>query len=131
MKISYSFVTGEVTTVEVSDDIGEEIKKSRTQEESSQKKYTRHNFSSDAAIYEGNDYGACDSYFDSEEEREERERIAEILSQLTPIQRKRCVMLANGKSVDEIAEHEGTSRQTIYESIAAARKKIKKFLKTP
>lgn len=47
---------------------------------------------------------------------------------LTELQRERVELLLEGKTFVEIAEREGCKYQSVQESVAAIRKKFKKFL---
>ena len=56
MKITYKFTTGEVTEVEVSNEIGTVIIDSRRKEENLARKERYHCYSYDAAEFEGQEY---------------------------------------------------------------------------
>lgn len=60
MKVKYEFNNGEVTEVEISEEIGAMIIDSRRKEESDNKKEHRHCYSLDAVAYEGIEYGTPD-----------------------------------------------------------------------
>ncbi len=124
MKIKYTFDNGEISEVEVSDEIGTFIMDSRRIEESANKKESRHCYSLDAITYEGAEFGenADYKYIDSDTET----RIAEALSHLSAVQKQRLLMLADGLSVREIARREDKNYRSIYDSIEAARKKFLK-----
>ena len=124
MKIRYTFVNGEASEIEVSEEIGTVIMDSRRSEESANKKESRHCFSLDAITYEGAEYGETvdSTYMDSDTEK----RIEEALSHLSAIQKQRLLMLADGLSLHEIARREGKAYYTIYESIEAAKKRFLK-----
>ena len=51
----------------------------------------------------------------------------EVFEQLSEVQRRRLLMLAEGVSLREIARREGKDIKTIRESIEGARKKFMKF----
>lgn len=128
MKVKYEFNNGDVTEVEVSEEIGAMIIDSRREEESAERKHRRHCYSMDAAVYEGLEYGTEDfteALFDDAEERDARVR--EAFSHLSEIQQKRLLLLAGGMSVREIARREGKNFRTVYDSIEAAKKKFLKF----
>ena len=61
MKITYKFVTGEVTEVEVSEEIGAVIIDLDRQEYNNDHKETRRHYSLDGKVYEGMDYAVEDS----------------------------------------------------------------------
>ena len=128
MKVKYEFNNGDVTEVEVSEEIGAMIIDSRREEESAERKHRRHCYSMDAAVDEGLEYGTEDfteALFDDAEERDARVR--EAFSHLSEIQQKRLLLLAGGMSVREIARREGKNFRTVYDSIEAAKKKFLKF----
>jgi DNA-directed RNA polymerase specialized sigma24 family protein len=128
MKVKYKFNNGDVTEVEVSEEIGAMIIDSRREEESAERKHRRHCYSMDAAVYEGLEYGTEDfteALFDDAEERDARVRAA--FSHLSEIQQKRLLLLAGDMSAREIARREGKNFRTVYDSIEAAKKKFLKF----
>lgn len=128
MKIKYEFDNGEVTEVEVSEEIGAMIIDSRRKEESGNRKERRHCYSLDAITYEGMEFANPDSTQDMFDDREERAaRVHEAFSHLSDIQQRRLLMLADGLSIREIAKREGKNFRTVYDSIEAARKKFLKF----
>lgn len=65
------------------------------------------NISLEGVVYEGREFSCSDTYFDDLEQAEEQGRIKKMLSELTEIQRRRCVQLAKGMSMQEIARQEG------------------------
>ena len=58
---------------------------------------------------------------------EDDRRLYEAFLQLSKVQRRRILMLAEGMSVNEIARREGVHHSVVSETIAATRKKLKKF----
>lgn len=128
MKVKYEFDNGEVTEVEVSEEIGAMIIDSRREEESGNRKERRHCYSLDAIVYEGVEYGTPDFTEEMFDDREERDaRVREAFSHLSDVQQRRLLMLAGGLSIREIAKREGKNYRTVHESIEAARKKFLKF----
>ena len=127
MKINYTFANGETSDVEVNEEIGNLILDSRREESNQDRKERYHCYSLDAAEYEGEDY-ADGSTPEMELFRQlENQRIKEAFEQLSEVQRRRLLMLAEGVSLREIARREGKDIKTIRESIEGARKKILKF----
>ena len=128
MKVKYEFDNGEVTEVEVSEEIGAVIEESRRKEAALAKKEQRHCYSLDAVTYEGVEFGEPDftaSMFDGSEER--RAHIRETFSHLTETQQRRILMLAAGMSIREIAARENTHHHAVEDSIQQGRKKFMKF----
>ncbi len=130
MKIKYKFVTGETMEIEVAEEIGTVILESRRKEHADNERHRYHaEFSLDDAVYEGSVFSSPGtnpaevvSMKESDKECEDR------LLQLTPIQRRRLENLMEGMSIADIARAEGTSFNTVKESIESARKKLKKFM---
>ena len=130
MKIKYKVVTGEEIKVEVSEEIGTVILDSRRKEHADNERHRYHaEFSLDDAVYEGSVFSSPGtnpadvvSMKESDKECEDR------LSRLTPVQRRRVEKLMDGMSITDIARAEGTSFNTVKESIESARKKLKKFM---
>lgn len=129
MKISYKSVTGEVTAVEATADIGEFITASRRAEDSADRKERRHCISLDGIQYEGNEFGSPDpteKLFNDTDERDAKIKTA--LSHLTDTQQRRLIQhFLGGLSEREIARREGRDYKSVHESIVAAKKKFKKY----
>ena len=135
MKIKYESVTGEITEVEVSEEIGAVIIDSRRKEENLARKERYHCYSLDAIKY-----GDTDKFAPSTGETpltelirdEDNSYIYEAFAKLSDIQQRRLLKLAAGMSMREIAREENADFSTVNESIKAARKKFLKFFsKTP
>lgn len=75
MIIKYKFATGEVTEVDVSDEIGAVITASRKAEHALEERNRYHCYSLDAIDYEGLEYGECDEYPIEDDSAEQTERI--------------------------------------------------------
>ena len=127
MKIKYKFVDGTVAEVEVDESIGTVIKESRRLEGNLARKESYHCYSLEAIQYEGAEYSDGETPETKMERELDTERIAQALDGLSEVQRRRLLMLAEGKSVNEIARKEGVHHSVISETISAARKKFKKF----
>ena len=132
MLIKYKFSTGEVTEVEVSDEIGAVITASRKAEHALKERNRYHCYSLDAIDYEGLEYGKCDEYPIEDDSAERAERVKAAFSQLTETQQRRLRLYADGKAMREIASLENASFQSVAESIEAAKKKfLKNYRPTP
>ena len=129
MKIKYVFANGDTSEVEVSEEIGAIIIDSRKAEHAQQEKERYHCYSLDAIDFEGNEYGRCEDYGESDAEAERRRQmLSACFSKLTETQKRRMLFFIKGKTLREIAELEGASFQSVDESIKAAQKKFpKKF----
>ena len=132
MIITYKFNDGTVSTIEVDDEIGSVIIESRKAEQANNRKHRYHCLSLDAAEYEGKDFAEpydIDSVISGKESTKEFYEIYEIL---TETQKRRVEMLEEGLSLREIARQEGKDFKSIYDSIAAIRKKFSNIsVKTP
>lgn len=131
MKITYRFIDGTETIVEVADEsLAKIILDMNRQEESSQRKVRYYERSLDFFDELGVQIGACDSYDiegDVQEEIEKRKRVKEALSHLSEKQLRRLKLYADGKTYREIANIENTTPSVIFESISSAKKKFLKF----
>lgn len=130
MIIKYKFATGEVTEVEVSDEIGTVILDSRREEHANNERHRYHTaFSLDDMTYEDKDYFSVDDNPEEVLMRKEaaKERKA-MLSRLTPVQRRRFEKFEDGMSIAEIARSEKAAFNSVKESIESAQKKLKKLL---
>ena len=128
MKISYRFTTGEITEVEVSDEIGAVIVESRRIEENLARKERYHCYSYDAIEYEGKEYedeNTPETVYDA---KILEKQLSDGLLLLTETQKRRLLQYASGLSYREIARLENTTHSKISKSVEQARKKLKKFL---
>ena len=129
MKVRYEFANGEISVVEVSEDIGEMIMSSRREEESALRQQRRYCCSLDDMDYEGEyfaDYHTPESEY---EEELKSSKIKAALATLTPTQRRRLSMYADGMSYSEIAAAEEIDIRAAWESVKYAKNKMKKLLK--
>lgn len=127
MKINYTFANGEVSEVEVNEEIGNVILDSRREENNLDRKERYHCYSMDAAKYEGEEYADQETPESALFLQLENKSIADAFDKLSEVQKRRLLMLAQGLSVREIARREGKDIKTIRESIEGARKKFLKF----
>lgn len=129
MIIKYKFATGEVTEVEVSDEIGTVILDSRREEHANNERHRYHiAFSLDDMAYEDKDYfSATDDPEESFVRKESAKERKTMLSQLTPVQRRRFGKFESGMSIAEIARSENAAFNSVKESIESAQKKLKKL----
>lgn len=127
MKINYTFANGEVSEVEVSEEIGTVILDSRREESNLDRKERYHCYSLDAAEFEGLEMADGSTPESALLLQLENQHIAEAFERLSEVQKRRMLMLAQGLSLREIARREGKDIKTIRESIEGARKKFLKF----
>ena len=127
MKIKYEFADGTVSEVEVEESVGAVIIEDRRMEDNLSRRERYHCYSLDAVQFEGAEYSDGETPETKMEREMDTERIAQALDGLSEVQRRRLLMLAEGKSLREIARMEGKEIKTIRESIEGARKKFLKF----
>ena len=127
MKIKYTFANGDVSEVEVSEEVGTVIVDSRRKEENQARKERYHCYSYDAIDYEGEEFADPDTPESLIEKEELSQKVYEAMQYLSPIQIKRITMLAEGISMREIARMEGVDHKTVLESISGAKKKFIKY----
>lgn len=96
MKINYTFANGETSDVEVREEIGNLILDSRREESNQDRKERYHCYSLDAAEYEGEDYADGSTPETELFLQLENQRIKEAFEQLSEVQRRRLLMLAEG-----------------------------------
>lgn len=126
MKVRYEFVNGEITEIEVDDNLGELLVDFDRQEYNNDHKETRRHTSLDGMDYEGELFL---SSVDTEAEvfrREELARLMGAMEALSPAQRElvRRVYFENQK-ISEIAREEGVSHVAIHDRLKRIYQKIK------
>lgn len=128
-KYTYTFNNGETETVEVSDELFNELTKMDRKFENLERKERYHQVPLNASKYEGKEFmvpSAEDVFFKQEEARE----LYKNLDNLTDKQRDRLEKFADDKTISEIAKEENASFNSVKENIGAGIEKIKKNLKT-
>lgn len=131
MKITYRFIDGTETIVEVADEsLAKIILDMNRQEDARQHRIAYNERSIELFDELGIQLGTCDSYDiedDVQEEIEKRKRVKEALSHLSEKQLRRLKLYADGKTYREIASIENCDLRAVYQSIEAAKKKFLKF----
>lgn len=122
MKIRYEFVDGEISEVEVAEEIGSVIVESRRLEDNLARKERYHCYSMDAVDFEGSGYAGKDTPESLLEQTADKRHIKGLLEELPEIQRRRLLLYAQGKSLREIARMEGVDHKAVKKSIQAAKK---------
>ena len=126
MKIKYEFADGTVSEVEVEESIGEVIIEDRRLEDNLSRKERYHCYSLDAAQFEGAEYASEETPETQMEQELDTEHIAHALDGLSEVQRRRLLMLADGKSMREIAREEKVQHRAVVKSIEGAKKTFRK-----
>ena len=128
MKIKYKFADGEQIEVEVSDEIGLQI----LDMERAAKNYERkmryyHCISLEDLEVLGKEFATTETPETIFLSERKNQAIREALDELSESQKRRLLMLADGMSIQEIARQEGVRYYSVWKSIEAARKSLKKF----
>ena len=128
MIIRYEFADGTKSNVEVSEELGAVILDSRKDEMNGNRRERYHCDSIEGADFEGSDYAGGTEPPEELFRKYDSAHIAEALSALTPAQRRRILLLAEGYSIADIARIEEADWSSVKESINAAKKKLKSIL---
>ena len=116
MKIRYEFVDGEISEVEVAEEIGSVIVESRRLEDNLSRKERYHCYSLDAVDFEGNEYADRDTPESLLEQMVDKRHIKGLLERMSEVQRRRLLLYAQGKSLREIARLEGVDHKAVKKS---------------
>lgn len=132
MKIIYKFADGTISEVEIEEEVGQAIIVSRREEENYERKMRYHcPVLIDKLEYEGMQFADPNtpmSILEKEIKEEQQKALNDyVMNHLTETQRRRIRMKADGLTLEEIAEIEGVSFQSVDESIKAAQKKAIKL----
>lgn len=127
MKINWNFANGEVSEVEVSEEIGAVILESRREENNFDRKERYHCYSYDAVDFEGEAFADNETPERILIDEIDNQHIAEMFGKLSNVQKRRLLMYAEGYTYQQIADFEQVSLLSVYESVNAARKKFKKI----
>lgn len=129
MKITYEFVTGEVSEVEVDERLGGMLLDLDRLQYNNDQKETRRHVSLDGMDYEGELFVSAE---DTEREAVRREDMARLYSAmeiLSPAQRELVEKAYfEGWKITDIAREEGVSKQSVHERVQRALKKLEKNL---
>ena len=129
MKISYGFVTGEVSEVEVDESLGGILLDLDRQQENSDQKETRRHFSLNSMDYEGELFASAEDTEGELLRREDTARLMEAMEALSPSQRELVLKVYfNGRSLVSIAAEEGVSHVAIVRRLNRIYEKLRKKL---
>ena len=127
MKISYEFVTGEISEIEVDDALGGMLLDFDRQQYNNDQKETRRHVSLDGMDYEGELFASADDTEGEAERREDMARLFSAMKALSPAQRELVEKVYfEGRKITDIAREEGVSKQSVHERVGRALKKLKK-----
>ena len=129
MKITYEFVTGEVSEVEVDERLGGMLLDLDRQQENNDQKETRRHVSLDGMDYEGELFASAEDTERAVEHREDMARLYSAMEALSPSQRElvKKVYFEERKIMD-IAAEEGVSEAAIRNRLKKIYSRLKKFL---
>ena len=129
MKITYEFVTGEVSEVEVDESLGGMLLDLDRQQYNNDQKETRRHVSLDGMDYEGELFVSAEDTEGEAERREDMARLYSAMEALSPSQRELVKKIYfEERKITDIAREEGVSKQSVHERVQRAIKKLEKNL---
>ncbi len=130
MKISYEFVTGEISEIEVDEYLGGMLLDFDRQQYNNDHKETRRHVSLDGMDYEGELFVSVEDTEGAAERREDMARLFSAMESLSPAQRELVLKVYfNGRSCASIAAEEGVDKSAISHRLERIYKKLRKILK--
>ena len=127
MKISYEFVTGEISEIEVDEHLGGMLLDFGRQQYNNDHKETRRHVSLDGMDYEGELFVSAEDTEGEAERREDLARLDSAMEALSPSQRELVQKVYfEERKITDIAREEGVSKQSVHERVERALKKLKK-----
>lgn len=129
MKITYEFVTGEVSEVEVDERLGGMLLDLDRQQENNDQKETRRHFSLNGMDYEGELFASAEDTERTVEHREDMARLYSAMEFLSPSQRELVEKVYfEERKITDIAREEGVSEAAIRNRLKKIYSRLKKFL---
>ena len=129
MKISYEFVTGEISEIEVDDALGEMLLDFDRQQYNNDHKETRRHVSLDGMEYEGEPFISEADTANEVERREDMARLFSAMEALSPTQRELVEKVYfEGRKITDIAREEGVSHVAIVRRLNRIFEKLRKNL---
>ena len=129
MKITYEFVTGEISEVEVDERLGGMLLDLDRQQYNNDQKETRRHFSLDGMDYEGEQFASAEDTEREAVRREDMARLYSAMEVLSPSQRELVEKVYfEERKITDIAREEGVSKQSVHERVQRALKKLEKNL---
>ena len=129
MKISYEFVTGEVSEVEVDERLGGMLLDLDRQQYNNDQKETRRHFSLNGLDYEGDLFASAEDTERGAEHREDMARLYSAMEALSPSQRELMKKVYfEERKITDIAAEEGVDKSAISHRLERIHKKLKKIL---
>lgn len=129
MKITYEFVTGEISEVEVDESLGGMLLDLDRQQYNNDQKETRRHFSLNGMDYEGELFASAEDTERAVEHREDMARLYSAMEVLSQSQRELVKKVYfEERKITDIAHEEGVSKQSVHERVQRALKKLEKNL---
>lgn len=129
MKITYEFVTGEISEVEVDERLGGMLLDLDRQQENNDQKETRRHVSLDGMDYEGELFVSAEDTEREAERREDMARLFSAMEALSPSQRELVKKVYfEERKITDIAREEGVSEAAIRNRLKKIYSRLKKFL---
>lgn len=129
MKISYEFVTGEISEIEVDDALGEMLLDFDRQQYNNDHKETRRHVSLDGMGYEGELFASADDTEGAAECREDMVHLFSAMKALSPTQRELVEKVYfEERKITDIAREEGVTEAAIRNRLKKIHLRLKKFL---
>ena len=126
MKITYEFVTGEISGVEVDERLGGMLLDLDRQQENNDQKETRRHFSLDGMDYEGELFASAEDTEREAVRREDMARLYSAMEALSPSQRELVEKVYfEERKITDIAREEGVSHVAVRDRLERIYKKIK------
>ncbi len=129
MKITYEFVTGEVSEVEVDERLGGMLLDFDREQYNNDQKETRRHFSLDGMDYEGELFASAEDTEREAVRREDMARLYSAMEALSPAQRELVEKVYfEERKITDIAREEGVSEAAIRNRLKKIYSRLKKFL---
>ena len=126
MKITYEFVTGEISEVEVDERLGGMLLDLDRQQENNDQKETRRHFSLNGMDYEGELFASAEDTEREAVRREDMARLYSAMEALSPSQRELVKKVYfEERKITDIAREEGVSHVAVRDRLERIYKKIK------
>ena len=129
MKITYEFVTGEISEVEVDERLGGMLLDLDRQQYNNEQKETRRHVSLDGMDYEGELFVSAEDTEGEAERREDMARLYSAMEALSPSQRELVEKVYfEERKITDIAREEGVDKSAVSHRLERIHKKLKKIL---
>ena len=129
MKITYEFVTGEVSEVEVDERLGGMLLDLNRQQDNNDQKETRRHFSLNGMDYEGELFASAEDTEGEVVRREDMARLYSAMEALSPSQRELVQKVYfEERKITDVAAEEGVDKSAVSHRLERIHKKLKKIL---